>query len=188
MPETERSQPALIGGLLIGVLSVLPLVQAANFCCCLWAWVGGVTTAKLYIDRSAQRVSWAEAARVASIAGLLGAVIRVFIGTPIELATFPASLRAMEEVAKSLADPQKQQLLEMVSKLQELSTAQALFQFLLPASILGALILFAFTVLGGLLGVALYEKRPAAPGPVGGSSEGSAEGAETYGKNTDDDQ
>lgn len=114
-------QPALIGGLIVGLLSVLPLVQAANACCCLWAWVGGATTAKLYIDRSPQRVSWAEAARIASIAGLLGAVMRVFIGTPIELATFPASLRAMEELAKSMADPQKQRLLEMVSTLQDLS-------------------------------------------------------------------
>jgi hypothetical protein len=169
MPEPDRNQPALIGGLIAGLLSVLPVVQAANMCCCLWAWVGGATTAKLYIDRSAQRVSWAEAARTASIAGLLGAVIRVFIGTPIELATFPASLRAMEELAKSLADPQKQRLLEMVSKLQDLSTAQALLQFLLPASILGAMALFAFTVLGGLLGVALYEKRSAPPGPYGDS-------------------
>ncbi len=174
MPEPDRSQPALIGGLIVGILSVLPLVQAANICCCLWAWVGGATTAKLYIDRSPQRVSWAEAARVASIAGLLGAIIRIFIGTPLELATFPASLRAMEELAKSLADPQKQRLLEMVGKLQDLSTAQALLQFLLPASVLGALVLFAVTVLGGLLGVALYEKRPAAPGPFEDSPDGSA--------------
>lgn len=169
MPEPDRSQPALIGGLIAGLLSVLPVVQAANMCCCLWAWVGGATTAKLYIDRSPQRVSWKEAARVASIAGLLGAVIRVFIGTPIELATFPASLRAMEGLAKSLADPQKQRMLEMVSKLQDLSTAQALLQFLLPASVLGAMVLFAFTVLGGLLGVALYEKRSATPSPFGDS-------------------
>lgn len=179
MSEPDRSQPALIGGLIVGLLSVLPLVQAANACCCLWAWVGGATTAKLYIDRSPQRVSWAEAARIASIAGLLGAVMRVFIGTPIELATFPASLRAMEELAKSMADPQKQRLLEMVSTLQDLSTAQALLQFLLPASVLGAMVLFAFTVLGGLLGVALYEKRPVAPGPSGDSPNGSVDLAET---------
>lgn len=172
MPEPDRSQPALIGGLIVGILSVLPLVQAANICCCLWGWVGGAITVKLYIDRSAQRVGWADAARVASIAGLLGAVIRIFIGTPIELATFPASLRAMEELAKGMADPQKQRLLEMVSKLQDLSTAQALLQFLLPASVLGAMVLFAFTVLGGLLGVALYEKRPAAPGPFGTPPDG----------------
>ena len=52
MPEPDRNQPALIGGLIAGLLSVLPVVQAANMCCCLWAWVGGATTAKLYIDRS----------------------------------------------------------------------------------------------------------------------------------------
>lgn len=171
MPEPDRSQPALIGGLIVGILSVLPIVQTVNACCCLWAWVGGAATTKLLIDRSAQRVSWAEAARVASIAGLLGAIIRIFIGTPIELATLPASLRAMEELAKSMAEPQKQRLLEMVSRLQDLSTAQALFQFLLPASILGGIVLIAFTVLGGLLGVVLYEKRPQPPNSFGNNPE-----------------
>ena len=37
----QKHQPALLGGLFIGVLSVLPIVSAAN-CCCLWVIVGGV--------------------------------------------------------------------------------------------------------------------------------------------------
>ena len=39
-----RYQPALLGGLFIGVLSSLPVVGAANYCCCLWVVVGGVLT------------------------------------------------------------------------------------------------------------------------------------------------
>ena len=39
-----RYQPALLGGLFIGVLSALPVVNTANLCCCLWVIVGGVLT------------------------------------------------------------------------------------------------------------------------------------------------
>jgi hypothetical protein len=37
----ERLQPALWGGVFIGVLSALPLVNLGNCCCCLWVLVGG---------------------------------------------------------------------------------------------------------------------------------------------------
>ena len=40
----RRHQPALLGGLFIGVLSILPYVQ---ICCCLWVIVGGVLVAYL---------------------------------------------------------------------------------------------------------------------------------------------
>ena len=35
MPTPPKLQPALFGGLFIGVLSALPLVSVGN-CCCLW--------------------------------------------------------------------------------------------------------------------------------------------------------
>ena len=39
---SERLQPAIWGGLFIGVLSALPFVNLPNYCCCcLWVLVGG---------------------------------------------------------------------------------------------------------------------------------------------------
>ena len=40
------SQPAVIGGVIMGVLSALPIVSAGNVCCCLWVVVGGLHTTK----------------------------------------------------------------------------------------------------------------------------------------------
>ena len=40
----SKLQPALLGGLLIGVLSALPFVSVLNGCCCLWVILGGVLT------------------------------------------------------------------------------------------------------------------------------------------------
>ena len=35
------TRSAALGGLFIGVLSALPIVGAANCCCCLWVVSGG---------------------------------------------------------------------------------------------------------------------------------------------------
>jgi hypothetical protein len=170
MPEVDRNQPALIGGLIVGVLSMLPIVQAGNACCCLWALAGGATAVKLYIDRSPEQVLWAEAAKVAALSGLLGAIIRIFLGTPIDLATWPAQIMAMERFAQGMADPQRQQLLDLLSQLRQMPSGQIVLRALLPASLFWAVILFVFTEVGGLLAVVLFEKRkgqtPAAPGGV----------------------
>ena len=168
MPEVDRNQPALIGGLIVGVLSVLPIVQAGNACCCLWALAGGATAVKLYIDRAPEQVLWAEAAKVAALAGMLGAVIRIFLGTPVDLATWPAQIMAMEKLAQGMADPQRQQLLDFLNQLRQMPAGQIVLRALLPASLFWAVILFVFTEVGGLLAVVLFEKRkgptPAAPG------------------------
>ena len=51
----DRIQPALWGGLFIGVLSALPLVNAGNCCCCLWVVCGGVLAAYLRQQNSPPR-------------------------------------------------------------------------------------------------------------------------------------
>ena len=47
-----KQQPALLGGLFIGVLSALPGVSIGNCCCCLWVVTGGLlATAVAASDR-----------------------------------------------------------------------------------------------------------------------------------------
>jgi len=45
--QASKLQPAVLGGVLIGVLSALPIVSAGNLCCCLWVVLGGVVAAYL---------------------------------------------------------------------------------------------------------------------------------------------
>ena len=42
----DKLKPALIGGVILGILSALP---AVNTCCCIWALVGGLIAANIYI-------------------------------------------------------------------------------------------------------------------------------------------
>ena len=71
----SRHQPALLGGLFIGVLSALPVVSSANACCCLWVVAGGVLVVYLQQQNTPLPVETADAVLGGLIAGLIGAVI-----------------------------------------------------------------------------------------------------------------
>ena len=159
MAETDRNHPALIGGLIVGILSTLPLVKLGNLFFCMWALLGGAVAARMYIQSSPKRVTHAEAARVAGQAGLLGAVINVFIGMPIELAMLPAGMKWLEGAMATMTPVQQQQIKEALELLRGMTTGEIVLGFLLPVALLGATILFGFTILGGVLGVTLFEKR-----------------------------
>ncbi len=70
-----RFQPALLGGLFIGVLSSLPIVNAANLCCCLWVVVGGVLVTYLLQQNLPTPIATGEAALQGLIAGAIGGLI-----------------------------------------------------------------------------------------------------------------
>jgi hypothetical protein len=159
MADVDRKQAAIIGGLIVGVLSVTPIISAANFCCCLWAIVGGLVAAKLLINRSPQPVTAGEGAMIGLMAGLGGGGIYFFIGLPLSAATSGLTLRIFEGLLRGIDNPQVQEAMQQViERLQNQSFAQRLLGSI-PIFILSAIILAGFTVLGGLLGVALFEKR-----------------------------
>ncbi len=70
-----RHQPALLGGLFIGVLSSLPVISSANMCCCLWVVAGGVLVVYLQQQNKPEPVETADAVLGGLIAGLVGAVL-----------------------------------------------------------------------------------------------------------------
>ena len=68
----KRLQPALLGGLLIGVLSSLPIV---SFCCCLWVLTGGALAVYLQQQRQPEPIEAADAVLSGLLAGLFGGLI-----------------------------------------------------------------------------------------------------------------
>src|SRR5262245_52609073 len=82
----NKMKAALLGGLIVGVLSVIvaqiPFVSA---CCCLWGIGGGAVAGLIYIKGSPIRVSVGDGAMVGALAGVVGAVIYMIIGIPIAL-------------------------------------------------------------------------------------------------------
>ena len=159
MNQQDQSKAFLIGGLIVGVLSVIPLVNAGNVCCCLWAWIGGAVAANILIKNSSQPVTISEGARIGLLAGGLGAFIRVFIGLPIELVTLPWQLRLADKFAQESNNARLQEILKPVLEQFETQGVGQQILGMLPGTIIGAVVLLGFTVLGAIVGVKLFEKR-----------------------------
>src|SRR5205814_1251056 len=73
--KAPYGQPALIGGLVMGVLSALPLVNAANICCCLWVIAGGAVAAYLLQQNQTMPIAPGDGALVGLFAGIIGAFV-----------------------------------------------------------------------------------------------------------------
>ena len=71
----NKVKPALIGGVVLGLLSVIPFVSAVNVCCCLWAILGGMLATYLYVKNSPTPANAGDGAVLGALAGLIGGVM-----------------------------------------------------------------------------------------------------------------
>ena len=163
----NKVKPALIGGVVLGLLSVIPFVSAANVCCCLWAILGGMLATYLYVKNSPTPASAADGAVLGALAGVIGAAVSIVLGIPVALAMGPTMrnmlLSLLERVDARQADMMRQQFE---------AAGNDIGPVIINALITAAL-LFVFSIIGGLLGVPLFEKRkggapPPPPINVGG--------------------
>ena len=163
----NKVKPALIGGIVFGVLSVIPFVST---CCCLWALLGGMLASYLYVKNSPIPAKPADGAALGAIAGVIGAVISVVLGVPIALAMGPTMRNMFISLLES-ADPRQAEMMR-----EQFEAAGTAVAPLIIQSLVGAAVLFVFAVVGGLIGVALFEKRKGAamppPPPVSGGGPG----------------
>jgi hypothetical protein len=155
----NKVKPALIGGVLLGLLSVIPFVNALNVCCCLWAILGGMLASYLYVKNSPTPANAGDGAIVGAIAGAIGAVISFILGLPINYAMGPT----MRNLMLSLLENVDRQQAEMMRRQMEM-TGESIAGLIVNGLIL-AVLLFFFSVIGGLIGVAIFEKRKGGPVP-----------------------
>ena len=137
----NKLKAALLGGLIVGVLSVIvSQIPFVSLCCCLWGIVGGGVAGLIYIKGSPTKVSPGEGAMVGALAGLVGGVIFVIIGLPIALLIGAAAVQqAMAQSGVQI--PFSGTVLLIISNL------------------LGAVFLIILATLGGILSVPIFEKR-----------------------------
>jgi hypothetical protein len=154
----SRLQPALWGGLLIGVLSALPFVSVLNTCCCLWVITGGVLTSYLLQERSPVPITAGDGALTGLLAGAIGAVLASVFGIALSLVQGVSGAESLDQlISQGNLPPEATRILEQVRTL--------------PPSVwyIGPFLVFLvvfpiFGMLGGLLGVAIF-KRSAPPAP-----------------------
>lgn len=148
----NKLKPALLGGLIVGVLSALPFI---GFCRCLWALGGGLVAGMLYIKGSQTPVALGDGAIVGALSGVVGAIIYLILGLPIALLQGAADL--------------EQQLSRSGLHLPFTGTV-----LLIVGSVVAAVVLLVIATFGGLLAVPIFEKRkpgdlpPPPPNNMGG--------------------
>ena len=155
-------QPALLGGLFIGVLSALPIINVAN-CCCLWIIGGGALAAYLTQQSDPRPITPGRGALAGLIAGVTGAVIALAIAIPVDVLMAPIQERMISEMLAGSSDmpPEARAWLEMLGQRASGPLRYVLgFAFQLFAGII-------FAPLGGLV-AALFFRREAPPALGGG--------------------
>ena len=153
----NKIKPALIGGVILGLLSAIPFVNFVNLCCCAWAILGGLLASYLYVKNSATPANAGDGAVIGAIAGAIGAVIYLVIGIPLALLS-GAAMREMMIKLMANVDPRQAEMFRTQMEAQGESVSGVIIQ-----SFIGALLLIVFAVVGGLIGVAVFEKRKAGP-------------------------
>ena len=157
---SDRLQPALFGGLFIGVLSALPIVSAANCCCCLWVIAGGVLAVYLRQQNSPFQVTASEGALVGLLAGLIGGVVAAILSIPMAAMTAGVQGRILDSVLAANPDMPA----EARDMMQRMAAGSALRA---AGAVIGIVVDTIFGMLGGLLGVAIFKKNAPPPPPPG---------------------
>lgn len=154
-----KLQPAVYGGLFIGVLSALPVVNAGNCCCCLWVVAGGALTAYLMQQNHPFAIRAEDGALAGLLAGIFGGILGVLLSIPITLAMGPFQQRMMERIAANPDFPdQYRSIVENMSR-----NAAGAVAVRLVFGVVNVAIDAVFGMLGGLLGVAIFKKKDLPP-------------------------
>ncbi len=160
MNQEGMFKPALIGGVALGILSAIPVIGAFNCLCCAWVIGGAMLAAHLYVKGAVSAVTLGTGVLLGLLTGAMGAVVDTIFSIPVHMALRPFGMGFARQI---------QQAIEEIPSVPP-ETRDALRSFFsggrgagLVFIILGGffkLIVYSLVgMLGGALGVALFEKR-----------------------------
>jgi zinc ribbon protein len=157
LPDLNFVQPALTGGLFLGLLSSVPIISAG---CCIWVLLGGGIAAVLLTrQRPLLSISYGDGAFVGVMSGLFGAVIGTIVQLAFRAITAPLAADQQQQLEKlmdqiGLEGGMRDFLLRTFSG--EISTLTVMFTF-----VSNLLVYALFAMIGGILAIAILRKRSA---------------------------
>jgi hypothetical protein len=156
--KPSKVQPIIVGGVVSGLLSVIPFINLGNVCCCLWVVMGGALASYLYIKKSETPVAMGEGAILGGLAGLVACGVNIVIGIPLSLITNGLTQRLLLELSRNLDPSMARDIQRQLEQAESMPTSQWIVQTLI-SMVLVSLVIIVMSVVGGLIGVALFEKR-----------------------------
>jgi len=152
---SSKFQPALLGGLVLGVLSVLPVVNIGNACCCLWVVSGGALAAYLLQKNQAAPIGAGDGAAVGLLAGVIGAIVWQVLQVPVSLAMGPLVIRMTDRLLSAGDLPENvRPFFEMMRQ----NSGFSVVGFIIGA-FFTLVVSIVFSTLGGLIGAALFRTK-----------------------------
>ena len=170
MPS-KNLQPALVGGLFLGVLSALPIVKYGNCLCCMWVIGGGLIAAYLLQNASQVAIGIGDGAVTGLLAGLFGAVVGAILGAIFALIMGPFEVEAMRRLIDQNPDmpPWFRDAFENGRRGPFL-----VFQFV--GFLISLCVYAVFATIGGMIGASIFSRGkptvmaaepPPPPPPIG---------------------
>jgi hypothetical protein len=151
----------VIGGIVMGVLSSLPIVAAGNLCCCLWIIGGGAVAAYLFQQNQTTPIMPGDGALVGLLAGLIGAFVQLVVSIPVGILVAPmerAMLQRVIEIAGTMP-PEMRDAIERYANTE----GQGGIGLMIIKQVVGLMFYLVvgaiFSTLGGLLGALVFKKQ-----------------------------
>jgi hypothetical protein len=167
MNEEKMLKPALAGGVLLGILSSIPIINLFNCACCAWVICGGVLAAYLYVKDSPVPVTLGRGVALGLVTGLIGTVVSALFSIPLLLlAVNRPGMGVLVQLRQALDQipnipPETR---EMLRSLSARGGTDVLF---FAIGLIFTLVIYClFAMLGGAIGVAVFEKRKTGAPPA----------------------
>ena len=160
-----KMQPALLGGVAIGVLSALPIVNIGNLCCCAWVVFGGALAAYLMQQNHPAPINAGDGAVVGLMAGAIGAVAGSILAIPVSMALGPFQSQILENVLEGSRDL-PEEVRSIFEQMQGGLGGGAMIGAAFIFSLFFSLFFYSiFGMLGGLVGATMFRKNMPPPAP-----------------------
>jgi len=160
LEKPAKLEPVLLGGLVLGLGSVIPGLSYGNICCCGWAIVGGGLAAYLLIKRSpVLPITSGDGAAAGALAGIVGSFINLIIGVPLTLLRWNDVISQVQQKVDHVSDPATRATVRQISDTIQSSPVLIALGVWLLFAIVGV----GMAALGGVIAVAIFEKRKGRP-------------------------
>lgn len=156
----SKLKPALIGGVSLGVANSIPILNLVNCACCALVIGGGVLASYLYFKDAppAAQPPYGDGIMVGALAGIVGALVSTILSIPMTLLGFGiGSMDAISEALESADLPP-----EVADMLASIGSGGFALGALLFGLLFSLVINVIFAGLGGVIGVAIFNKKPPA--------------------------
>ena len=170
MQKPGIMKPALIVGIVSGVLLSVPYLRMVNCLCCIGMIVTGLAAGWMYSNAckaAGAAFTGADGAKIGLLSGFAAAVVSIvltmilerFIGQPDVVAMNEAIYDWMQQ-NEGIPD---EQLVEMEERIEAMRTGDISMGERIQGIVIGAVIGPIFSVLGGLMAGSLFKDKSAAP-------------------------